>query len=535
MYGIDNSEPRGFLDQITTRQTPPEQAESLGQVSRSELKKRQAQALKELIAQDIDATHNDEESVQDAHTPRRQSWLGRALASASSLISSKSQEQSDIEQGEDEFEGVDDDFSTLFDPSTNEQNTSRHEAEQEGHEEANILPQNIGELLDDDVSEAEPDAILAQLIEHDNTDELTDESDITDVDGSDDGVEALLEETDSLEEGIVDTDNIDESNTDEYLDEPAQSSEQPMSMRDFLEDISNSEEENESLIEGKKPTHVPPFIALGVSLIVLSTVGLGGAYAYARHETTRCESVTYEYRTELRNYEKTRMQARKLSMSLNAGQVDKPKVLTSLKKAAATRIPAISSVQCESGVFSFTRNRATAAEVSNVSYTLVSRRTRLTSLMRQTRQSKTRKEYKNALQALQATVDSAQALYDTSTGQVADENTRAQLNTQIEQTRKTVKSKTASAGHLDKQRQALTDAMSHVSDSMTAKAQADQAAAAQAQAQAQAQQATPRQAQPYIPPRTAPRSPTPRGSNGGSSHGWSVPAEPGEANLPDHL
>lgn len=104
--------------------------------------------------------------------------------------------------------------------------------------------------------------------------------------------------------------------------------------------------------------------------------------------------------------------------------------------------------------------------------------------------SKTAKQVKAAGDGLSKTVESAENVYRSSDGKVADNKTREALKTAIDKAKKTKADGKAGVKALKDMDATLAKAVKKVNDSVTAKARADAAKTTQAQAQASASNAT---------------------------------------------
>lgn len=109
--------------------------------------------------------------------------------------------------------------------------------------------------------------------------------------------------------------------------------------------------------------------------------------------------------------------------------------------------------------------------------------------------SKTAKQVKDARDALNKTIADAETLYKDSEGKVQDGKTRESLKTAIDTAKKTSDDKKADVKALNAQKDTVSNAVTGVNDSKTAKEQADAEAKAKAEAEEAARQAAQQQSQ----------------------------------------
>lgn len=219
-------------------------------------------------------------------------------------------------------------------------------------------------------------------------------------------------------------------------------------------------------------------------------------------------------------------------LSYQDQDVSDQQVLTTLHKAAKN--PKASAWQCDGKSLSDVQH-ATEANTA-LADTLNKRTAALRKAVQAVRQSH-RKQLAAERGELQVAMDGAQALLDSSSGKVADENTRNGLHQALDQARIVYEDE-----HVDdvstyvNAGKALVDAQSAVQQSIDAKVQADEQAKQQAAHDAQSQPTGPSPNYVRVPqsrtPSTAPRQSTPQ-SQPTAPPSWSVPA-PSSNPLPDN-
>lgn len=238
---------------------------------------------------------------------------------------------------------------------------------------------------------------------------------------------------------------------------------------------------------GKKRTII---IATVAAVVVFA--GVGG-YAYASNSAYD----SYESRVESAKEADSKLvkkisEAQSLVKATKGSDVLDKAVLDSLSKSVKTGetrkgIPDIGNV----GRWNLWSVSKVNASVSNDMTEANDSINAIGKAMGKVEASKTAKQVKDAKDTLNKTISDAETLYKDSEGKVSDDKTRESLKTAIDTAKKTVDDKKSGVKTLNAQKDAVSEAVTGVNDSKTAKEQADAEAARQAaQQQSQAQTQT---------------------------------------------
>lgn len=264
-----------------------------------------------------------------------------------------------------------------------------------------------------------------------------------------------------------------------------------------------------------------------------------GTTAWAVHSgstaQSACDAAAQSYQASLKRSE----QSVKQWNGLGTDPQDDASTLDKTRKAAAQASkPDRTKIQCPAGdrrALTAAADSLTAAARSNDD------RSRLIDngigeILRQ-----------RATRGLTQTVGAAKELYGSSNGNVADENTRSDLQKQIEAAERLLNGRKTDEGDLKRQEQALSEASNRVTLSMQAKTAADAQAQENQPAAPEPSPAAPAPVTPAAPPKpqqqkqgrrnstpAAPSRPTaPSAPQGGG--GWYVPPSGDDNTLPNHL
>ena len=275
-----------------------------------------------------------------------------------------------------------------------------------------------------------------------------------------------------------------------------------------------------------------------VATIIVSILVTGG---HAQQIGRDCTSAVSAYEKTYSTYTSHLAAARTLLDSTDTTSLADAAFLNQLSGVVKNPVTKMTGLTCTVGSFDTQTADRTLTRVQDATDTLTATLKNIRDLEKSIEASIQVKKLADAKTAAQAKLDEATNLYASSDGQVADNATRDTLKTQIDGLDAAVKDKKTTVQALSERVQTAQTAIDQVNASVQVKKDADaQAAAAAAQAQAQAQQQAQAQSVPVVPRSrsgssggVAPRRSSP--SVPSSSPSWSVPSDPGEAYLPGSL
>lgn len=248
-----------------------------------------------------------------------------------------------------------------------------------------------------------------------------------------------------------------------------------------VEATAGATKETNVAAKGIKPAKLTAII---VAVIIVALAGIGGGYAYWTHHEG---NAYHEAVAQAENADKALMKAvdEATATTYKADQLKEPKLLDKLD-AAISKAKALKGIPNDAPsewlawrLASARKANATDADEANAQAKA------LKAALKAVRDSKLAKELDDAKSQLKQGIDSAgQTLRDTD-GKVADNATRDSLTKAIDEANNTLSKKGVTDPKTYTDAKAKLDAaVKQVTDSKTAKEQADAEAAAQAQAQA---------------------------------------------------
>lgn len=287
-------------------------------------------------------------------------------------------------------------------------------------------------------------------------------------------------------------------------------------------------------------------VLTGVGLVTTIIVGILITGGHAQQVGRDCTSAVSAYEKTYSTYTSHLNAARTLLDSTDKTSLADATLLDELSGVVKNPVTKMAGLSCTVGSFDTQAADRTLTRVHGATDDLTAAQKKIRDLEKSIGASIQAKKLIDAKTAAQAKLDEATSLYSSSNGQVADNTTRDTLKTQIDALDAALKDKKATVETLSEKMQEAQSAIDQVNSSVQAKKDADAqaaAAAAQAQAQAQAQQQAQAQSVPVVPrsrsgssggavPRRSSPS-TPSVPSGSPS--WSVPSDPGEAYLPGSL
>ena len=487
MFGVDLDEPQAcFMEQTglssPTKNVGEDTPVSGSVLSKSELKKKQQEALKTLIAEDLGHTRSHENTLTTSSTKNtsRQSLIAR-VQQAWTVLTSQSPPQEVVEQAATQdtaHTDVPDVEDAPVAVSFLDQ-VAEPIREPEDHREDAATPPDQGETTDS----ADDYSVFAGLAD----------------DAADTG-------------------------------QPAASA--------------PPEKKKQRLSLPRVQPHT--IVLTGVGLVTTIIVGILITGGHAQQVGRDCTSAVSAYEKTYSTYTSHLAAARTLLDSTDKTSVVDATLLDELSRVVKNPVTKMTGLTCTVGSFDTQAADRTLTRVHGATDTLTAASDKLRDLEKSIGASIQAKKLIDAKTAAQAKLDEATSLYSSSNGQVADNTTRDTLKTQIDALDAALKDKKATVETLSEKMQEAQSAIDQVNSSVQAKKDADAqaaAAAAQAQAQAQAQQQAQAQSVPVVPRsrsgssggavprRSSPSTP----SVPSSSPSWSVPSDPGEAYLPGSL
>lgn len=485
MFGVDLDEPQAcFMEQTglssPTKNVGEDTPVSGSVLSKSELKKKQQEALRALIAEDLGHTRSHENTPTTFSTKNtsRQSLIAR-VQQAWTVLTSQATPQEVVEQAA-------------------TQDTAHTDAP-----DVEDAPVAVSFL--DQVAEPirEPEAPKEQAVplpsRHDTTDGGDDFSIFT-----------------SLAEGAADT------------GQPAAS----VTPEEKKQGVSLPRVQSRTIV------------LTGVGLVATIIVGILITGGHAQQVGRDCTSAVSAYEKTYSTYTSHLNAARTLLDSTDKTSLADATLLDELSRVVKNPVTKMAGLTCTVGSFDTQAADRTLTRVHGATDTLTAAQNKIRDLEKSIGASIQAKKLTDAKNAAQAKLDEATNIYASSDGQVADNATRDTLKTQIDALDAALKDKKTTVETLSEKMQEAQSAIDQVNSSVQAKKDADAAtAAAAAQAQAQAQQQAQAQSVPVaprsrsgssggaVPRRSSPSTPSvPSGSPS-----WSVPSDPGEAYLPGSL
>ncbi|PLS28953.1 hypothetical protein [Bifidobacterium parmae] len=217
-------------------------------------------------------------------------------------------------------------------------------------------------------------------------------------------------------------------------------------------------------------------IIAAVTAAALIVAGIGGYLLWSNHRRdaamTACRNAAKEYDKTHDAMAKILAQAKSLSSTdestmSSTDSLDKLKKLIASKTATDTTPPI-----CDAGLVT-SELESTKGRLDDLAGDNRALQRQLESSIKDVNASIDAKTLKNAQDDLNDAIDQAQNVLDSSAGQVADESTRSNLQTAIDDARKTVNKDKPSAAEMTKATKSLTDAIGKVNSSIAAKQQAD--------------------------------------------------------------
>ncbi|MEK0217083.1 hypothetical protein [Bifidobacterium mongoliense] len=330
---------------------------------------------------------------------------------------------------------------------------------------------------------------------------------------------------------------------------PAKDEPDTETLQDQLSDVSTGEAvagEPAATQSAAKPLitrRTARIVGIGVIGLLLATGGTIAVSSWittTRHHTavSSCTSEQHDYSSARSTLDKAISQAKNIAGE-NPDNLNDPKTLEALQHTL-TEQPKHLTWSCAASLDTDSLNHH-ANDYRDASSHATTQADTLRQQTKQVTDSKESHQMDTAINNLNAHIADAQTLHDTSAGQVADEQTRTDLQTAIDTARKTVEQRDLKQpSDYQAAQQALDAPMAAVNASIQAKSAADAAQAAPAPA-------APAPAPSATKPKTStPRQSTPKrqgGSSGnGSSQGggsapsWSVPPQTNDdGSLPDNL
>lgn len=277
-----------------------------------------------------------------------------------------------------------------------------------------------------------------------------------------------------------------------------------------------------------------------VATIIVSILITGG---HAQQVGRNCISAVSAYEKTYSAYTADLTAARTLLDSTDKTTVGDGALLDQLARVVKNPVTKMTGLTCTVGSFDTQTADRTLTRVHDATDDLTTAQKKIHALVKDVQSGIEVKKLTDAKNAAQAKLDEANNLYTSSDGQVADNATRDTLKTAIDALGVAVKDKKATVAGLSEKVQAVQTAIDQVNASVQVKRDADAAVAAAAQAQAQAQAQQQARSVPVaprsrsgssggaVPRRSSPSAPSvPLGSPS-----WSVPVDPGEAYLPGSL
>lgn len=484
MFGVDLDEPQAcFMEQTglssPTKNVGEDTPVSGSVLSKSELKKKQQEALKTLIAEDLGHTSSHENTPTTFSTKNtsRQSLIAR-VQQAWTVLTSQATPQEVVEQAA-------------------TQDTAHTDAP-----DVEDAPVAVSFL--DQVAEPirEPEAPKEQAVplpsRHDTTDGGDDFSIFT-----------------SLAEDAADT------------GQPAAS----VTPEEKKQGVSLPRVQSRTIV------------LTGVGLVATMIVGILITGGHAQQVGRDCTSAVSVYEKTYSTYTSHLAAARTLLDSTDKTSLVDATLLDELSGVVKNPVTKMAGLSCTVGSFDTQAADRTLTRVHGATDDLTAAQKKIRDLEKSIGASIQAKKLIDAKNAAQAKLDEATSLYSSSNGQVADNTTRDSLKTQIDALDTALRDKETTVETLSEKMQEAQSAIDQVNSSVQAKKDADAAVAAAAQAQAQAQAQQQARSVPVVPRsrsgssggavprRSSPSAPSvPSGSPS-----WSVPADPGEAYLPGSL
>ncbi len=487
MFGVDLDEPQAcFMEQTglssPTKNVGEDTPVSGSVLSKSELKKKQQEALKTLIAEDLGHTSSHENTLTTSST----------------------------------------------------KNTSRHSLIARVHHAWTVL-----------TSQATPQAVVEQAATQDtaHTDVPDVEDAPVAVSFLDQVAEPIREPEDHREDAATPpdqgetTDSADDYSVFAGLADDAADTGQPAAS-------APPEKKKQAISLPRVQPHTIVLTGIGlVSTIIVGILVMGG---HAQQVGRDCTNAVSAYEKTYSTYTSHLAAARTLLDSTDKTSLVDATLLNQLSDLAKSPVTKMAGLSCTVGSFDTQAADRTLTRVHGATDNLTAAQNKIRDLEKSIGASIQAKKLIDAKTAAQAKLDEATSLYSSSNGQVADNTTRDTLKTQIDALDAAVKDKKTTVETLSEKMQEAQSAINQVNSSVQAKKDADaQAAAAAAQAQAQAQQQAQAQSVPVAPRsrsgsssggRSTPRRSTPSTPSVPSgSPSWSVPSDPGEAYLPGNL
>lgn len=285
-------------------------------------------------------------------------------------------------------------------------------------------------------------------------------------------------------------------------------------------------------------------VLTGIGLVSTIIVGILITGGHAQQVGRDCTNAVSAYEKTYSTYTSHLAAARTLLDSTDKTSLVDATLLDELSRVVKNPVTKMAGLSCTVGSFDTQAADRTLTRVHGATDNLTAAQNKIRDLEKSIGASIQAKKLIDAKTAAQAKLDEATSLYSSSNGQVADNTTRDTLKTQIDALDAALKDKKTTVETFSEKMQEAQSAINQVNSSVQAKKDADaQAAAAAAQAQAQAQQQAQAQSVPVVPrsrsgssggavPRRSSPS-TPSVPSGSPS--WSVPSDPGEAYLPGSL
>lgn len=484
MFGVDLDEPQAcFMEQTglssPTKNVGEDTPVSGSVLSKSELKKKQQEALKTLIAEDLGHTSSHENTLTTSST----------------------------------------------------KNTSRHSLIARVHHAWTVL-----------TSQATPQAVVEQAATQDtaHTDVPDVEDAPVAVSFLDQVAEPIREPETSAQDTTIPpvqgetTDSADDYSVFAGLADDAADTGQPAAS-------APPEKKKQAISLPRVQPHTIVLTGIGlVSTIIVGILVMGG---HAQQVGRDCTSAVSAYEKTYSTYTSHLAAARTLLDSTDKTSVVDATLLNQLSDLAKSPVTKMAGLSCTVGSFDTQAADRTLTRVHGATDTLTAAQNKIRDLEKSIGASIQAKKLIDAKTAAQAKLDEATSLYSSSNGQVADNTTRDTLKTQIDALDAALKDKETTVETLSEKMQEAQSAIDQVNSSVQAKKDADAAVAAAAQAQAQAQAQQQARSVPVVPrsrsgssggavPRRSSPS-TPSVPSGSPS--WSVPSDPGEAYLPGSL
>ncbi|TCD54111.1 hypothetical protein EJ419_05505 [Alloscardovia theropitheci] len=288
---------------------------------------------------------------------------------------------------------------------------------------------------------------------------------------------------------------------------------------------------------------VKQLLVVLLPVLILGLCGMVALPVYMSHVHSSCRTSWQAYKTAYDRYARVYEDGMRVLSSTHHDMVDNPQTLTVLQ-GVLTRTPRVMTPSCDVSPTSLHTAWESTRVYDSEATRLSTQAKKITTHINAVTTSVESKKILTAKTTLETTIREAKNLLASSNGTVADNVTRDKLATLISESEKTVHAKKPTVKDMTAMQSRLSDAMNAVTHSVQAKADAERKAQEEADRKAQApahQQYSPSVPTPRSTPRSTPRTTPRRNNNGGSSGGggggnsWSVPQDQGDAYLPGQL